>query len=69
VPDLERFLRHPPKGSAVFAGNVAHALFLITGRKYKYRDHDGAQKLYEPSPLTEEEARKRFRRTSRPWMA
>ena len=45
----------------MFTGNVAHALYLITGQSYEYKDYDGVQKLYEPSPLTEEEFRKRAR--------
>src|SRR6185503_20755489 len=61
VPELERYLKRPLSNDEVFTGNVAHALYLITGKSYEYKDYDGVQKLYEPGPLTEEEFRKRAR--------
>ena len=61
VPVLESYLKRPLSNDKVFTGNVAHALYLITGKSYEYKDYDGVQKLYEPSPLTEEEFRKRAR--------
>src|SRR4029079_11015162 len=61
VPVLETYLKRPLSNDEVFTGNVAHALYLITGKSYEYKDYDGVQKLYEPSPLTEEEFRKRAR--------
>ena len=50
VPVLKKYLMKPPKYSGVFPGNVAYALYLITGKSYKYRDRDGKVKLFQPSP-------------------
>jgi hypothetical protein len=61
VPVLKKYLKKPLRNDVVFTGNVAHALYLITGESYEYKDYDGVQKLYVPSPLTEEEFRKRTR--------
>ena len=61
VPVLETYLKSPLSNDEVFTGNVAHALYLITGKSYEYKDYDGVQRLYEPAPLTEEEFRKRTR--------
>jgi hypothetical protein len=61
VPVLKKYLKKPLKNREVFTENVAHALYLITGKSYEYRDYDGEQKLYVPSPFTEEELRKRSR--------
>ena len=61
VPVLKTYLKRPLSNDPVFTGNVAHALYLITGKSYEYKDYDGVQKLYVPSPLTEEEFRKRAR--------
>jgi hypothetical protein len=61
VPVLKRYLRRPLKNDQVFTGNVAHALYLITGKLYEYKDYDGEEKRYIPSPLTEEEFRQRSR--------
>lgn len=60
VPVLKKFLR-PVRNKAVDTGSVAHALYLITGKSYRYKDYDGVEKLYEPSPLEEEGFRKRTR--------
>lgn len=62
VPVLKKYLKKPLKNSEVFTGNVAHALYQITGQTYEYKDYDGVQKLYVPSPIAEEE----FRKLSRP---
>lgn len=61
VPVLKRYLKKPLKNGEVFTGNVAHALYQITGKSFEYKDYDGVQKFYVPSPITEEEFRKRFR--------
>jgi hypothetical protein len=61
VPVLKKYLKKPLKNSEVFTGNVAHALYQITGKSYEYKDYDGVQKLYVPSPITEQEFRKRSR--------
>jgi len=61
VPVLKKYLKRPLRNDDVFTGNVAHALYLITGKLYEYKDYDGVQKLYQPSPVTEEEFRKRAR--------
>ena len=61
VPVLKKYLKRPLSNEEVFTGNVAHALYLITGKSYLYKDYDGVEKLYKPSPLTEEEFRKRTR--------
>ncbi len=45
----------------MFTGNVAHALYLITGKSYLFKDYDGLEKIYKPTPLAEEEFRKRTR--------
>jgi hypothetical protein len=58
VPVLRKYLRN---NSEVFSGNVAHALYQITGESYEYKDYDGVKKLYVPSPITEEEFRTRSR--------
>ena len=61
VPVLKKYLKRPLRNDDVFTGNVAHALYLITGKLYEYKDYDGVQKLYQPSPVTEEEFRTRAR--------
>ena len=61
VPVLKKYLKRPLSNEELFTGNVAHALYLITGKSYLYKDYDGVEKLYEPNPLTEEEFRKRTR--------
>ena len=61
VPVLKKYLKRPLGNDEVFTGNVAHALYLITGKSYVYKDYDGVEKLYDPSPITEEEFRKRTR--------
>lgn len=61
VPVLETYLKRPLSNDEVFTGNVAHALYLTTGKSYEYKDYDGVHRLYEPAPLTEEEFRKRAR--------
>jgi hypothetical protein len=61
VPVLEKYLKRPLTNDKVFTGNVAHALYLITGKSYRYKDYDGVERLYEPGPLSEEEFRKRSR--------
>ena len=58
---LEKYLKMPFSNDEVFTGNVAQALYLITGKSYEYKDYDGAHKLFEPAPGTEEEFRKRAR--------
>lgn len=62
VPVLKKYLKKPLNNSVVFTGNVAHALYRITGTSYEYKDYDGEQKLYVPGPVMEEE----FRKLSRP---
>ena len=52
VPVLKKYLKKPPKHSEVFPGNVAWALYQITGKSYKYRDRDGKMKLFQPSDGT-----------------
>ena len=47
VPVLKKYLQKPPKNSAVFTGNVAYALYQITGKSYKYKDRDGKMKLFQ----------------------
>jgi hypothetical protein len=66
VPVLEKYLKAPLSNDEVFTGNVAHALYLITGKSYEYKDYDGEHKLYEPAPGTEEEFRKRARLDLKP---
>ena len=61
VPVLKKYLKRPLSNAEVFTGNVAHALYLITGESYLYKDYDGVEKLYQPGPLDEEEFRKRTR--------
>lgn len=61
VPVLREYLKRPLSNEDVFTGNVAHALYLITGKSYLYKDYEGVEKLYKPSPLTEEEFRNRTR--------
>ncbi|HXD32982.1 MAG TPA: hypothetical protein VN643_17795 [Pyrinomonadaceae bacterium] len=61
VPVLEKYLKKPPKNAHLVAQNVVHALYRITGKSYRYKDLEGKQKLYEPSPVTEEEVRMRLR--------
>lgn len=63
---LEKYLKMPLSNEKVFTGNVAQALYLITGKSYEYKDYDGEQKLYEPAPGTEEEYRKRARPELKP---
>jgi hypothetical protein len=66
VPVLKKYLKRPLRNDKVFTGNVAHALYLITGKLYEYKDFDGVEKLYQPGPVTEEEFRKRDRPDLRP---
>ena len=61
VPVLKKYLRWPLSNDEVFTGNVAHALYLITGKSYLYKAYDGVEKVYEPTPLDEKEFRKRTR--------
>ena len=61
MPVLRKYLRKPLTNTKVFTGNVAHALYRITGRAYEYKDYDGKQKLYVPGPIVVEEVRKRLR--------
>lgn len=61
VPILKKYLKRPLSNDDVFTGNVAHALYLITGKSHVYKDYDGVEILYKPSPLDEEEFRKRTR--------
>lgn len=49
VPVLKKYLKKSPKNSEVFAGNVAWALYQITGKSYKYKDRDGTMKLFQKS--------------------
>ena len=49
VPILKKYLKKPPKNSEVFTGNVAYALYQITGKSYKYKDRDGKMKLFQKS--------------------
>lgn len=63
---LEKYLKMPLSNDEVFTGNVANALYLITGKSYEYKDYDGEHKLYEPAPGTEEEFRKRARPDLKP---
>jgi PBS lyase HEAT-like repeat-containing protein len=63
---LEKYLKMPLSNDEVFTGNVAQALYLITGKSYEYKDYDREHKLYEPSPRTEEEFRKRARLDLKP---
>ena len=63
---LEKYLKMPLRNDEVFTGNVAQALYLITGKSYEYKDYDGEHKLYEPAPGTEEEFRKRARPDLKP---
>jgi hypothetical protein len=66
VPVLKKYLRKPLTNRKVFTGNVAHALYRITGKSYEYKDYDGKQKLYVPGPIVEEEVRRRFRPDLKP---
>ena len=61
VPVLRKYLKKPLTNREVFTGNVAHALYQITGKSYEYKTFEGEQKLYVPSPRTEEEFRLRSR--------
>ena len=47
VPVLKKYLKKPPKYTYVFTGNVAYALYQITGKSYKYKDRDGKMKLFQ----------------------
>jgi HEAT repeat protein len=60
VPLLEGYLRAPPAGLELAAQNLASALFLITGVRYRYRDNQGNFKRYAPGEFEEEEVRRRF---------
>ncbi|HZI85421.1 MAG TPA: HEAT repeat domain-containing protein [Pyrinomonadaceae bacterium] len=66
VPVLKKYLKRPLRNDEVFTGNVAHALYLITGQSHVYKDYDGVEKIYEASPIAEEEFRKRTRPDLRP---
>jgi hypothetical protein len=61
VPVLKKYLKKPLTNREVFTGTVVHALYQITGKSYEYKDYDGEQKLYVPSPIVEEGFRKRSR--------
>ena len=63
---LEKYLKMPLSNDEVFTGNVAQALYSITGKSYEYKDYNGEHKLYEPDPGTEEEFRKRARPDLKP---
>ncbi len=62
VPVLRKYLKKPLTNREVYTGNVAYALYQITGKSYEYKTYEGEQKLYVPGPLMEEE----FRKLSRP---
>lgn len=49
VPALKGYLKRSAADTEVFGGNAAYALYQITGKSYKYRDHDGKMKLFQPS--------------------
>ena len=66
VPVLKKYLKKPLKNGEVFTGNVAHALYLLTGKSYEYKSYEGEQELYLPSPITEEEFRERARPDLKP---
>jgi hypothetical protein len=63
---LKKYLKRPITNDKVFTGSVAHALYLLTGESYSYKDYDEVEKLYQPSPLDEEEFRKRTRPDLKP---
>ena len=47
VPVLKKYLKRLRK-EEVFTGNVAHALYLITGESSVYKDYDGLEKPESP---------------------
>jgi hypothetical protein len=66
VPVLKRYLKKPLTNREVYTGTVAHALYQLTGKLFEYKSYEGVQTLYVPSPLAEEEFRKRFRPDLKP---
>jgi hypothetical protein len=66
VPALKRYLKKPLTNRQVFTGNVAYALYQITGKSFEYLTFEGAQELFVPDPLLEEEFRKRSRPDLKP---
>lgn len=66
VPALKRYLKKPLTNREVFTGNVAHALYQITGKSFEYKSYEGVQQLYVPSPRAEEDFRKRSRPDLKP---
>jgi hypothetical protein len=61
VPLLALYLRAPRAGLDLAPEEFARALFLITGIRYQYRDHQAKIVRYLPGEFDEEEARRRFR--------
>ena len=59
VPVLKKYLKKPPAYSEVFPGNVALALYQLTGRSYKYKDRDGKMKSFQPPDSTNAPANQR----------
>jgi len=51
VPALKRYLMKSFKDRQISTKNVAYALYLNTGRLYKYKDRDGKLKLFQ-KPVT-----------------
>lgn len=47
VDVLETFLSPPKHG--VYPGNAAYALYEITGKRYRFIDHDGVEKVFRTS--------------------
>ena len=66
VPVLECLLRNPPKDFEVFPVNLAHSLYLLTGKSYQYEDNEGRRRPYLPLPLIEEKWRQRSRPDLKP---
>jgi hypothetical protein len=66
VPVLKKYLQKPLTNREVFTGNVAHALYQITGKSFEYESYEGVPDFYAPSPLAGEEFRKRSRPDLKP---
>ena len=66
VPALKRYLKKPLTNRQVFTGNVAYALYQITGKSFEYKSYEGVQELFVPDPALEEEFRKRSRPDLKP---
>ncbi|HSS21560.1 MAG TPA: hypothetical protein VLL54_15915 [Pyrinomonadaceae bacterium] len=60
VPVLKKYLLKPPRQSQVFGGNVAHALYQLTGKSYSYKGYDGEVKRFVPSAKAREDFEKRL---------